>query len=496
MKPGIGCVYLGGAGCGEADLITVRGQRLLQNCDTVVYDDLIAGELLSALPERTELLYMGKRQGAHSASQAEICAVLIDKAREGRSVVRLKGGDPFVFGRGGEEAMALREAGIPWEVVPGVSSAIAIPEEAGIPVTHRGVSQSFHVITAHTAGTPDGLPPERDALARLPGTLVFLMGLSRLEVIAQRLIAAGMAPGTPAAVISGGSAPHPAAVRGTLADIAPRTRTAGVRSPAVILVGQTAAMDLSSTVSRPLAGVQVGLTGTDAVTKTLRLMLKEMGAGVFSAQRSLVEPFPLSFDLETLCGGEPRWLVFTSANGVRLFFQRLHQRSIDLRRLGSCRFAAVGPATAAALERRHIHADLQPERFTTEALGRCLLHAVPPESRVLLFRSRRGSRALYETLTTRFTVEDVPLYDLRSDPRISQAARSRLDAMDYLIFSSASGVELYFEAQGAVPPGTTCVCIGEITAAALRRQYAMPFLVAPDISVQGIIQAIMEHHGA
>lgn len=241
-----GTVYLVGAGCGGADLITVRGLRLLESCGAVVYDDLIARDLPDAAPAGALRLPMGKREGRHSASQEEICAKLVELARAGLAVVRLKGGDPFVFGRGGEEALALMEAGVPFEVVPGVTSAIAIPALAGIPVTHRGVSRSVHIAAAHTADTPDGLPEELGALALLPGTLVLLMGLSRLERIAERLVEAGRPPSTPAAVLSGGNAPRPAAVRGTLADIAAKTRAAGVQSPAVIVVGDAAALELSS----------------------------------------------------------------------------------------------------------------------------------------------------------------------------------------------------------------------------------------------------------
>ena len=241
---GTGRVYLVGAGCGAADLITVRGLRLLQRCDAVVYDDLIAKELLDEAPERAERIYMGKRLGRHSAPQAEICGKLIALAREGKTVVRLKGGDPYVFGRGGEEALALQAAGVAFEEVPGITSAVAVPAQAGIPVTHRGVSQSLHVVTAHTADTPDGLPAYFDQLAQIPGTLVFLMGLNQLPHIASRLINAGMDPGTPAAVISGGNAPHPAAVRGTLSGIAEKAQ--GVQPPAVIVVGAAAAMDLTA----------------------------------------------------------------------------------------------------------------------------------------------------------------------------------------------------------------------------------------------------------
>ncbi|WP_295752072.1 siroheme synthase CysG [uncultured Oscillibacter sp.] len=240
-----GKVYLVGAGCGAADLITVRGLRLLERCGAVVYDDLLSPELLDAAPEGAERIYAGKRWGRHSMAQEEINALLAAKAREGKMVVRLKGGDPFVFGRGGEEALALQAAGVPWEYVPGVTSAAAVPGGAGIPVTHRAVSRSFHVYTARTAEGKDGLPPGLEA--PLPeGTLVFLMGLSRLEALSRRLMEAGLSPETPAAVISGENTPRPMAVRGTLRGIAKRAREAGAEAPAVIVVGGTAGMDLGA----------------------------------------------------------------------------------------------------------------------------------------------------------------------------------------------------------------------------------------------------------
>ena len=236
-----GRVALVGAGCGKADLITVRGLRLLRRCRAVVYDDLLDPELLAELPAGAETYYVGKRSGCHSAAQEEINALLVRLARQGGLVVRLKGGDPFVFGRGGEEALALQKAGIPFEVVPGISSAIAIPAEAGIPVTHRAMSREVHIITAHTG---PGKEPDYRRYAGLEGTLVFLMGLARLPQIAQGLMDGGMSPDTPAAVLSGGSAAHPAAVRAPLAEIAHAAQTAGVQAPAVILVGKTAELRL------------------------------------------------------------------------------------------------------------------------------------------------------------------------------------------------------------------------------------------------------------
>lgn len=239
---GPGRVALVGAGCGRADLITVRGLRLLQQCRAVVYDDLIDTALLDTAPAGAERIYVGKRSGRHSAPQAEINAALIALAQRGGLTVRLKGGDPYVFGRGGEEALALQRAGIPFEVVPGITAAIAVPAEAGIPVTHRSVSRAVHIITAHTQDeTPDF---SRWAALAADGTLVFLMGLQRLPQIAAGLLAGGLPPQTPAAVLSGGNAPHPAAVRANLGEITDAARAAGVEAPAVIVVGDVAGMEL------------------------------------------------------------------------------------------------------------------------------------------------------------------------------------------------------------------------------------------------------------
>ena len=242
----IGEVWLVGAGCGAADLITVRGLRLIRRCDAIVYDDLIDKALLDEAPAHAQRVYMGKRSGRHSALQEEICAELIRQARLGRMVVRLKGGDPYLFGRGGEEMLALQSAGVPCHEVPGIPSAIGISAEAGIPVTHRGASRGLHILTGHTSDTADGLPAELDRLAQLEGTLVFLMGLSQLHRIAQRLMAAGKPGETPAAVLSGGNSKNPARIRATLETIAQAAREQQVMAPAIIVIGEVAAMDLTT----------------------------------------------------------------------------------------------------------------------------------------------------------------------------------------------------------------------------------------------------------
>ena len=489
-----GWVYLVGAGCGEADLITLRGMRLLRTCDAVVYDDLIAEELLDEVPLRAEKIYMGKRNGHHSAAQEEICAALICLAKEGKTVVRLKGGDPFVFGRGGEEALALRQAGVPCQVVPGISSAIAIPAWAGIPVTSRGVSQSVHIVTAHTADTPDGLPAYFDQLAALPGTLVFLMGLSRLEQIIHRLTEAGMPTDTPAAVISGGNAPHPAAVRGTLADISARVREAGVQPPAVIVVGQAAALNCASVQERPLHGVVVGLTGTRSIQERLGSALRAQGARTFAAQRSEVVELPLEADLRAMCCGKSCWIVFTSGNGVRIFFAQLARQSIDLRQLHACRFAVIGKATGDVLKTFGIYPDLCPDQYTSQGLAQALRKRVGLEEPVYLFRSHLGSAVLPEALREYRNVRDIPLYTLRPQRRPGENPDTRLQTADYLTFSSASGVELFFQAYGRLPEKAVCVCIGDVTAQALRERSSRPFLVSQEISANGVVQTILDHN--
>ncbi|MGN0776957.1 MAG: uroporphyrinogen-III C-methyltransferase [Candidatus Ventricola sp.] len=240
-----GVVYLVGAGCGAADLITVRGLRLIQSCDALVYDDLIDEKLLEEAPAHAQRVYMGKRSGQHSASQQEINEELIRQARLGRRVVRLKGGDPYLFGRGGEEMLALMAAGIACCEVPGIPSAIGIPAQMGVPVTHRGASRGLHIITGHTSDTQDALTDNFAQLAHVGGTLVFLMGLAQLERIAQRLMDEGMPGDTPAAVLSGGNSPNPADVRAPLCAIAGEARRAQVKAPAVIVVGEVAAMRLN-----------------------------------------------------------------------------------------------------------------------------------------------------------------------------------------------------------------------------------------------------------
>ena len=480
-EPPLGSVTLVGAGCGKADLITVRGLRMLQQCQAVVYDDLIDPALLSAAPERALRIYMGKRSGHHSASQEEINRKLIALAQSGLHVVRLKGGDPYLFGRGGVEMLALQAAGIPCAEIPGIPSAIGIPAEAGIPVTHRGVSRGVHIITAHAAGTADGLPEDFDAIAKLDDTLIFLMGLRQLSRIVQRLLAAGKSPDTPAAVLSGGNSPHPVAVRSALRDIEAAAAAAGAVSPAIILVGKAAAMDLHA---KPLSGVCVGITGTEEIAGKQRFLLEQLGAKAMRLAVSRVRDLPMSPVWETT---RPHWLVFTSGNGVKRFFRQLAQQG---KPLGSCanrRFAVIGAATQKVLEGFGIRANLCPETFTSEALALALAEKARPEEEILLLRSVSGTPVLRELLEQRgFTVRDVAAYALEPEDKAPLPAH-----LDYLTFSSAGGVELFFHQYGSLPQGVQCVCIGEVTARALEQHTSASYLLAEETSAAGIINTIL-----
>lgn len=498
MNGDMGQVFLIGAGCGKGDLITVRGLKLLRTCDVVVYDDLIDRELLFAAPEKAEHIYMGKRQGRPSACQADIVGLLVDKARQGKRVARLKGGDPFIFGRGGEEMSALRSAGIPCEEVPGISSAIAIPAAAGIPVTHRGVSQSVHIITGHTVQTPDGLPEDLPRLAGLGGTLVFLMGLSRLDDLTRKLICAGKSPDTPAAVLSGGCSPHPVSLRGRLDNLASLAHQGGVKPPAVIVVGEAAALDFTPTVFRPLDGVCVGITGTRAIAERLRPLLDAQGAEVCTLSPSATEELPLIFDLEALCDGQHHWLAFTSANGVSSFFRHCARLHLDVRRLHACRIAVIGPGTGAALKSFGLVPELcAPPPYTSVSLAQALCSRISAGEDAVLLRSHGASDTLPCALAASgIAVRDVPLYSVRPAFEPPGYAQEVLQKIRYLVFSSAGGVRQFFTRHRSLPATVRCVCIGPVTANTLKSYISSPFLTAEESSAQAVVDAICCDAGA
>ena len=387
-----GTVYLVGAGPGDPKLLTRRGLELLQECDCIVYDALIGRELLDLARDDAELLFVGKRSGQHSMTQDEINAVLVDRAGGGCSVCRLKGGDPFVFGRGGEEALACVENEIPFQVVPGVSSSIAAPAYAGIPITHRDYASSFAVVTGHTAS--DDAPP--DALP-VADTIVFLMGIKALPLIVKRLTERGDAPDKPVAVIRWGTTTLQQTVVGTLATIEEEIKRAGLKTPALIVVGEVVKLrdELRWFDTRPLWGQTVVVTRAREQASSLVAGLEALGASVLQCPTIRVEPLAetvvLDEELPRLMRNE--WIVFTSTNGVDAFFRRLRDFGLDSRAFGPCQIAAIGPATKRALQKRGIEADYVPENSISEAVAVGLLERGAGGERVLIVRSPRRLRS-------------------------------------------------------------------------------------------------------
>lgn len=482
-KASVGEVWLVGAGCGEG-LLTLEGKRVLARAHTVLYDALVPPEVLQEAGPDAELLPVGKRSGHHSMAQEAINRLLIQKAREGKRVARLKGGDSFVFGRGGEEALALQEAEIPWHVVPGVSSAIAVPEHFGIPVTHRGLARSFTVVTGHTR---DGQEENWQALARLQGTLVFLMGLERLEAICRRLVEEGKNPDTPAAVLCGGYGPRETRIDGTLSDLSERARQQGAFAPAVILVGAAVGLGLHPAPAEKKGKILV--TGTPSFCQEVTGELES--AGIKATAMPLLAVEPLFQNIPEDFAGYP-WLVFTSRNGVRLFFQWLHAAKKDLRLLGKLRFACIGEGTARELADQGFRADLLPDSFTAQALGQALGKAMEPGERCLLLRAEEGSPDLVRELEEAGKAyRDVAVYRIRSleDPA---GKRLRLSPQ-VMIFGSGKGVHTFFR-QFRLAPETRVLCIGPVTAQAALEEGCRRVESARTHTAAGI-RAVLEEEG-
>jgi uroporphyrinogen III methyltransferase/synthase len=480
-------VYLVGAGPGDPELLTRRGEALLRRADVVVYDRLAASVLLELVPPGAERIDVGKAPGRAAMTQEQINDVLVAGGREGKTVVRLKGGDPFVFGRGGEEAEACLAAGVPFEVVPGITSAIAAPAYAGIPVTHRGLSTNFTVVTGHEDPSKPSVDTNWDALARAGGTLVILMGAGRLGDIARALIDGGRPPETPVAAVRWGTRPEQHTVRATLATIA----TVGVEAPSAIVVGDVAGLNLAWFEARPLFGRRVVVTRAREQASELRSRLEQLGAGVVELPSIAVERG--EFALPDLSAYE--WLVFTSANGVDAFFDNgVAPNNLDARALAALRVAAIGPGTAAALSRRGVRADLQPERFVAEALVAAFPPPARPKARVLLARAEQARDALPDGLAGKgYGVDVLPVYrTVATDPDAELLARVRTDRVDAITFTSSSTVTNFCDAIGALPvPRPLIVSIGPVTSATLRERGLEVDVEAEPHTIDGLVAAVV-----
>ena len=471
-------VILVGAGCGGG-LITVRGLEVLRKADAVVYDSLVAPSLLSECKEDCKLIFVGKRKGVHSKSQDEINRILCDCGKEFLLTVRLKGGDSFVFARGGEELLALEKEGIDFETIPGVTSATAIPASFGLPVTHRGLSQSFTVVTASSA---DEKEENYKALAALDGTLVFLMGLSKLSDICRKLRENGKDKNTPVSVLCGGFERRHERFDGTLETIGEKAKNAFF--PAVIVVGKTAALDLRSVEPKPLSGVSVAVTGTDSFTRKLREKLIQKGADVNRyaclTVKSQAKNIPERFNGYSC-------LVFTSANGVEQFFEELKRRQTDFRTLFGLRFAVIGEGTAGKLMSYGFRADFMPDIYSADELGRLLSKKLTADERVLILRAQDGSEELTKRLDEgKIGYTDCPIYKTGINREVLSLIKGN---EDYTVFASAKAVSAFFENGGTLGK-TKAVCIGEKTAARFGECCGLPFLTAKTYTAEGITEII------
>jgi uroporphyrinogen III methyltransferase/synthase len=464
-------VYLVGAGPGDPGLLTVRARELIAAADVILHDRLIPPGVLDEA--RGEVIDVGKVGGGPQVPQEETERLLLEHGATGRTVVRLKGGDPFVFGRGGEEALALREAGIPFEVVPGVTAGIAAPAYAGIPVTHRELSSAVAFVTGHEDGTLDW-----PALAAFPGTLVFYMGVKALPRISERLVAGGRSPAEPAAVVERGTLPGQQTFTGPLAEVA--HWAAEARAPAITLVGPVAALHdrIGWLEQRPLHGRTVAVTRARAQASALAARLRELGAQVVEAPAIRVQP------LDATLPGDFDLLCVTTPNGAERLFELLR----DARDLAGVTVAAIGPGTARVLREHGIEPDVVPERAVAEGLIEALggvrfRHAV-------IARAKEGRDVLPETLRERGEVTLVPLYETVAEP-LSDETRDAAAAADYVLFTSASSVR-FFAAAGGSLRGPRLVSIGPATSEELRSRGAEPDLEADPHTPDGIIQALLD----
>ncbi len=437
----MGKVILVGAGPGDASLITVKGLEQIRDCDVIVYDRLIAEELLSFAKPGTRFVCVGKDPAGHAVKQEEINRILAEYAKQYKKVVRLKGGDAFVFGRGGEEAQSLLAQQIPVEVIPGVTSAIAVPELAGIPATHRGVSSSFHVIAGHCRENGELREAPFDLYAKLDGTLIFLMGMANLKIIAEQLMLYGKSKQTPAAVISDGATLRARTVRGTLSEIAAKAKEEKLTSPAVIVIGETAGFSFG--VSQKKREMPVGLTGTAETNQKVGNAIESAGGSAIALSELKTVKLPGYQQLMKEMGriAEYDWVFFASRPAVALFFEAFTESGLDIRTLSRLRFAVIGEGTGQALRIHGIHADFIPEHadrvsFLREFAKTC-------SSRKILFPAAMRS---CETLTGTLAASEipytvVPVYDVRG---VRASCFEQADSLNKIAFFSGSGVEEFF----------------------------------------------------
>ena len=498
-----GTVYLVGAGPGDAGLLTLRGAELLARADVVVYDALVNGDLLRLAPATAEFIYAGKRAGEHAIPQEKLNQLLIEKARAGHTIVRLKGGDPYVFGRGGEEAEELAAARIPFEVVPGISSSIAGPNYAGIPLTHRDYCSSFTVITGHEDPAKGETAVDWAQVARTPGTKVVLMGVQRLATIAAELVAGGLAEDTPAAVIRWATTGRQQSVFGTLKTIGDVVASAGLQSPAITVIGEVVRLrkTLNWFEKRPLFGQRIVVTRTRDQASQLSRQLLDRGADVLEIPSiRLLPPTNRHAIADVLLElNSYDWLIFTSPNGVAAFFEFFFRVFEDMRDIGGVRIAAVGPATAAKLRELHLKVDLTPDEYVTSKIADALAKYQSVDNlKILLLRAEVANRELPQKLEEMGAiVDDVACYQTapETEDRNGAAARLAEEGADWITFTSSSTVENFnarfnLKEMSSRLPHLKLASIGPETSKALAALDLKPAVEAKEHTIAGLVKAI------
>lgn len=498
-----GTVYLVGAGPGDPGLFTVKGVKCLQKADVVVYDRLVSPEILKHAPSGAQMVYVGKASSNHTLSQEAINQLLVDEALKGKVVVRLKGGDPFVFGRGGEEALFLRENGIDFEVVPGVTSAVAVPAYAGIPVTHRDMTSTLAIVTGHERPEKLKSSIRWDNIATGAGTLVFLMGVENLGFIVQRLVACGRAATTPCALIRWGTLPGQQVLTGTLGDIEERVKEAGFEPPAVIVVGEVVELRerLQWFENKPLFGKKIVVTRSRPQASRLSAMIEDLGGIPLEFPTIKIVPNPdmtsLYRALEELESFD--WIIFTSVNGVEIFLAELLQSGRDIRDLKGVRIAAIGPATCDALARRGLAVDFIPDEYRAEGITEGLRGQVKAGDRVLLPRAR-GARVILSQVLKDWEAEvtEVQLYEAKAaDVRSEYLEMILAGEVDVITFTSSSTVNNFVKMIGednvaGVDRAVRVACIGPVTADTAVSHGFTVDTIAGEYTIPGLVDALVK----
>lgn len=503
---GKGAVYLVGAGPGDAGLMTMRGAELLARADVVVYDALVNPSLLKLAPKSAEVIYGGKRAREHAIPQEELNQLLIAKAREGKCVVRLKGGDPYIFGRGGEEAEELAAAGVQFEVVPGVSSAVAGPNYAGIPLTHRDYTSSFTVITGHEDPTKEESSLNYAEIARTPGTKVILMGVERIRQLADALKSHGMASNTLVGMVRWGTTGQQQSIEGTLDNIAELVEKHNFTAPAVTVIGDVVKLraKLNWFEKRPLFGQRIVVTRTREQASQLSRQLQELGAEVLEIPTIKILPPENKEDLKDgLEGlGAYDWIVFTSPNGVTAFFDYLVRAFEDVRALGNVRIVAVGPATAAKVKEFNLRVDLMPEEALTKKIAQAFTKYESIENlKIMLARAEKANPELPKALEELGAiVDDIPVYRTvaETEDRNEAVARLMEAGADWITFTSSSTVE-HFHNRFDLPklmqkfPALKIASIGPETSKTITALGLQPTAEAKEHHIDGLVAAIQKH---